>query len=173
MFRMTHGPWERFLAESNRVITSGKTRILFFPRSRSEDFTSLFEGLGAGCRLRMAVSHFNDKDVCKRLFDLAYQGVKIEVLAHDTRRRVPSWVEEQMLRSGITFNRYVHPEGLPMHNKFMLIDTPDHHTVTFGSMNLSVRSLHANHELLVVSENTVLYQAFLRRWNEMLEEVEP
>jgi len=123
--------------------------------------------------LRMAVSHFNDKDVCKRLFDLAYQGVKIEVLAHDTRRRVPSWVEEQMLRSGITFNRYVHPEGLPMHNKFMLIDTPDHHTVTFGSMNLSVRSLHANHELLVVSENTVLYQAFLRRWNEMLEEVEP
>lgn len=171
MFRMTHGPWERFLAESNRVLFSGKTRILFFPRAQRKDLDELLEGLGAGCSLRMAVSHLNDKGICKRLFSLIHQGVYIEILAHDTQRRVPSWVEKGMLKNGITFNRYVHPERLPMHNKFMLIDTPERQLVTFGSMNLSVRSLHANHELFMISEEPFLYQAFQQRWDEMLFEV--
>jgi len=171
MFRMTHGPWERFLPESNRVISSGKTRILFFPRSRRKDFDEIFEGLGPSCRLRMAVSHLNDRGICKRLFSLARQGVHIEILAHDTQRRVPSWVEKGMLKNGITFNRYVHPEGLPMHNKFMLIDMPDRQLVTVGSMNLSVRSLHANHELFLISEEPFLCQTFQQRWAEMLFEV--
>ena len=95
----------------------------------------------------------------------------IQILAHDTQRRVPSWVEEQMLLNGIDFHRYVHPEGFPMHNKFMLIDTPDRQVLTFGSMNLSVRSLRANHELLVIDETPDLYQTFQRRWDEMQMEV--
>lgn len=172
MFRMPHGPWERFLAESNRVLSSGKTRILFFPRAQRKDFDELFEGLGAGCSLRMAVSHLNDKGICKRLFSLARQGVHIEILAHDTQRRVPSWVEKEMLKNGITFNRYVHPDGLPMHNKFMLIDTPERQLVTVGSMNLSVRSLHANHELLMVAESPDLCYVFRCRWDDLLHQAE-
>ncbi len=171
MFQMNHGPWERFLPESNRVLSSGKTSILFFPRSQRKAFDAIFKGVGANCRLRMAVSHLNDKDICKRLFALARQGAHIEILAHDTQRRVPSWVEKEMLKNGIIFNRYVHPEGLPMHNKFMLIDMPDRQLVTFGSMNLSVRSLHANHELFVVSEEAFLYRTFQKRWQEQLYEV--
>jgi phosphatidylserine/phosphatidylglycerophosphate/cardiolipin synthase-like enzyme len=166
--RMIHGPWERFLPMNNRVITSGRTKVLFFPRSRWRDFDELFEGLDAGSHLRMAVSHLNDPGICKRLFTLASHGVHIEILAHDTQRRVPSWVEEQMLQNGIKFNRYVHPEGLPMHNKFMLIDSTDRQLVTVGSMNLSVRSIHANHELLMISEEPSLYQAMWQRWEEML-----
>jgi phosphatidylserine/phosphatidylglycerophosphate/cardiolipin synthase-like enzyme len=54
-----------------------------------------------------------------------------------------------------------------MHNKFMLIDTPERQIVAFGSMNLSVRSLHVNHELLVITENQELYRAFRRRWDEL------
>jgi phosphatidylserine/phosphatidylglycerophosphate/cardiolipin synthase-like enzyme len=172
MFQMVHGPWERFLAESNRPIASGNTRILFFPRSRRKDFDDLFDGLDNGCSLRMAVSHLNDPGICKRLFGLARQGVHIEILAHDTQRRVPSWVEKQMLQNGITFNRYVHPEGLPMHNKFMLLETPDRRIMTFGSMNLSARSLHGNHELLVISKETLLFNAFQQRWDKMLVSVE-
>ncbi|MCK4507909.1 MAG: hypothetical protein KAU27_05180 [Desulfuromonadales bacterium] len=169
--RATHGPWERFLPSYNRVIASGETRILFFPRSRKKDFNELFEGLDANCSLRMAVSHLNDPGICERLFELATQGVYIEILAHDTERRVPAWVEEQMLENGIIFNRYVHPENLPMHNKFMLIDTPDSQSVAVGSMNLSVRSLHANHELLMISEEPFLCQVLRQRWDEMLSEV--
>jgi phosphatidylserine/phosphatidylglycerophosphate/cardiolipin synthase-like enzyme len=168
LFCSAHGPWERFSPARNRVLASGKTRILFLPRFRRKIFDQLFEGLGVGGNLRIAVSHLNDPDICKRLFDLARQGVHIEVLAHDTERRVPSWVEEQMLKNGISFIRYVHPEGLPMHNKFMLINMPDRQVVTFGSMNLSVRSLLVNHELLVISEEPILCQTFQQRWEAML-----
>jgi phosphatidylserine/phosphatidylglycerophosphate/cardiolipin synthase-like enzyme len=172
MFRMMHGPWERFLPENNRVVTSGGTRLLFFPRTKRRDFDCLFEGLRAGSDLRMAVSHLNDPAICKRLFHLSAQGVRIEVLAHDTERRVPSWVEKQMRQNGIVFNRYVHPEGLPMHNKFMLINTPDRQLLTFGSMNLSVRSLHANHELLVITTDPGLFLAFEKRWGTLLQQAE-
>lgn len=170
MFQMVHGPWERFMNESNQVIASGSTRILFFPRSRMKDFDELFGGLNNSCSLRMAVSHFNDPGICKRLLTLARQGVHIEILAHDTKRRVPSWVERKMNKHGIDFRRYVHPEGLPMHNKFMLFNTGVKKTLVFGSMNLSLRSLHANHELLVVDESQELYPLFQCRWDEMMAE---
>ncbi len=171
LFTGTHGPWERFQHESNQVISSGKTRVLFFPRAQFAVFDALFEGLQTGSTLRMAVSHLNDRSICKRLFRLARQGIHIEIIAHNTQRRIPSWVEKQMLHNGIAFNRYVHPEGLPMHNKFMLFETGGRGTLAFGSLNLSVRSLNANHELLVIDENTELYQVFCRRWSEMLREV--
>ena len=172
LFHMTHGPWERFLPQNNRIVTSGATRILFFPRSLSRDFYGLFDSLGTGSTLRMAVSHLNDRGICKRLLNLARRGVHIEILAHDTQRRVPAWVEAQMLGNAISFKRYVHPEGLPMHNKFMLFETPERRTVAFGSLNLSVRSLHANHELLIIDETPELYAAFRRRWDEILMEVQ-
>jgi phosphatidylserine/phosphatidylglycerophosphate/cardiolipin synthase-like enzyme len=53
----------------------------------------------------------------------------------------------------------------------MLIDTPKRRLVTFGSMNLSVRSLYANHELLVIDETPELYDAFHQRWQEMMAEI--
>ena len=171
LFCSMHGPWESFLPASNRVVCSGKTRIIFFPRLRSKEFYRLFSGLGHGSRLRIAVSHLNDPRICKHLFVLIRQGVNVEILTHATKRRVPSWVEKKMLRNGVIFKRYIHPEGLPMHNKFMLIDTPDRQVVTFGSLNLSVRSLYTNHELLVVNENPELYQIFSRRWDEMSREI--
>jgi len=171
VFRMTHGIWERFLPTSNRILTSGQNRVLFFPRSRKTDFDELFDGLGTGDVLRMAVSHLNDRGICRRLCELSHSGVHIEILTHDTHRRVPPWVEKLLLQSGIMFNRYTNPEGLPMHNKFMLIDAPGRQMVTVGSLNFSVRSLYANHELLLVSEDPALYQVFLKRWEEIQNEV--
>jgi len=171
LFKAHHGPWECFLPKNNRVLVSGATRILFFPRFRRGVLDSLFDQMRAESRLRIAVSHLNDPGICNRLFKLARQGVQIEVLAHDTERRVPAWVEEQMRLNGIDFRRYMHPEGLPMHNKFMLLEMPHRKVVTFGSMNLSARSLRANHELLVIDETSGLYDLFRRRWDEMLQEV--
>ena len=165
LFKACHGPWECFLPRNNRIVASGKTRILFFPRLRWKNFDGLFKGVGSGSCLRMAVSHFNDPTICKRFFALSRRGMHIEVLAHDTERRVPSWVEAQMLQNGIAFRRYVHPEGLPMHNKFMLLETPERRVLAFGSLNLSVRSLQGNHELLVISEEPDLYLAFEQRWS--------
>jgi len=57
-----------------------------------------------------------------------------------------------------------------MHNKFMLIDSCRQREVMFGSMNLSRGSLHANHELLVISADPFLFDAFQDRWEQMTRE---
>jgi phosphatidylserine/phosphatidylglycerophosphate/cardiolipin synthase-like enzyme len=105
------------------------------------------------------------------LLTLKKRGMSIEILAHDTERRVPHWVEN-LLDAHLLFRRYRHPQGYPMHNKFILIDTHGTREVIFGSMNFSKRSLHANHELLVVSSSPFLYDAFETRWKQMLDETE-
>ena len=172
LFKAHHGPWERYLPINNRTVSAGKTKVLFFPRSKRTDLDELFTGLNPGNSLRMAISHLNDRRMCRRLFALAGQGVTIEILAHDTKRRVPSWVEREMKKNGIRFLRYLHPEGLPMHNKFMLFEIGEETTLAFGSMNLSTRSLHANHELLVISNDQELVRHFCRRWDEMRREID-
>jgi phosphatidylserine/phosphatidylglycerophosphate/cardiolipin synthase-like enzyme len=166
-----HGPWERFLPRNNRAIVAVGSRIYLFPRVRRSVLLRKLAKLPAGTVLRMAVSHLNDKGMGKLLCRLAQRGLEISVLTHDTERRVPQWIERQ-LQTAVTFCRYQHAEGLPMHNKFMLIDTPGRQEVVFGSMNLSERSLHANHELLVVSNSPLLYNAFRNRWEEMIHETE-
>ena len=145
---------------------------MFFPRSQWQSFDALFDALATGDRLRMAVSHINDRRICRRLFNLAGQGVTLEIIAHDTKRRVPSWVERKMHKNDIAFRRYMHPEDLPMHNKFMLFEAGKTKTLAFGSLNLSVRSLHTNHELLVISEDYGLFEDFSRRWEDMLREID-
>lgn len=166
-----HGPWERFLIRNNRVIESGDTRMYFFPRLARNVIARLFSTLGAGTVLRIAVSHLNERNMVHALVRLAERRIRIEIITHDTQRRVPPWVEEQ-LGGVLTFCRYRHPEGLPMHNKFILIDAPQGRQVLFGSMNLSKHSLHANHELLVVSRNPSLYAAFAERWAQMMRELQ-
>ncbi len=59
-----------------------------------------------------------------------------------------------------------------MHNKFILIDSDRQREVIFGSMNLSHSSLHANHELLVVSAGSFLFDAFRDRWEQMIKETQ-
>lgn len=163
-----HGPWERFLA-GNKSIVADETEIYLFPRLKRNILRQKLAGLPAATHLRIAVSHFNDKQIGKTLQALAWRGTKIEILAHDTERRVPPWIEN-LLDAKLSFHRYRHPEGLPMHNKFILIDSPPGREIICGSMNFSVRSLRANHELLMVSKNPALYHGFLERWDEMMAE---
>jgi phosphatidylserine/phosphatidylglycerophosphate/cardiolipin synthase-like enzyme len=164
-----HGPWERLLPRNNRVYTTDDSRVYLFPRFRRDVIRRRLLALPGGTTLRMAISHMNDRGMGKTLRQLAKQGVRIEILAHDTERRVPEWME-RMLDGGLSFRRYRHPLGLPMHNKFVLIEGPGEREVIFGSMNLSQSSLHANHELLVMSTNPHLYDAFRERWEHMLRE---
>lgn len=163
-----HGPWERFLA-GNKVIAADDTEIYLFPRRTRDILRRKLAGLPADTQLRIAVSHFNDAQIGATLQTLARRGAKVDILAHDTERRVPPWIEK-LLSQQLCFCRYQHPEGLPMHNKFILIDNRQGREIICGSMNFSVRSLRANHELLIVSRRPGLYDSFLERWEKMIEE---
>ncbi len=117
------GVLEQFSAQGNRPIRAGTLRAYFFPRL-SSPLDALLRSLQPGSRLRIAASHLRDGGIAATLVMLATSGVRVELLTEETQRRVPERIEAQLLASGVTFVRYHHPDHLPMHNKFVLAETP-------------------------------------------------
>jgi phosphatidylserine/phosphatidylglycerophosphate/cardiolipin synthase-like enzyme len=171
MHNDVHGPWERIFSPGNRVIRSEDTTLYFFPRRRRGVLNNYLTTVAPGSILRVAVSHMNNILMTNLMCSLCEKGVIVEIIAHATSRRVPLWVEQKLRRAKINFHRYRHPSGTSMHNKFILVENDNLKQVVFGSMNLSSRSLHANHELLVISENPGLFNSFHRRWKEMAKDI--
>jgi hypothetical protein len=165
-----HGLLERFGSHLNAAYDSSDLSIWLFPR-RSADVALKALRHGSAGRIRIAASHFRDGSMARLLAKLAGQGAKIEILAHDTLRRVPKRVERTLRSAGVVFNRYSHPEGLPMHNKFMLVEGNGKCSVLFGSFNLTRTSRWLNHEILLQSHDRDLFSVFGKRWDEMTAEV--
>ncbi len=163
----THSPLERLAPELNRTHHSENLEVHFSPRKLNDVVIRLLQPLASGARLRAAVSHFDDRKILQTFTGLASKGVHIQVIAHDTLRRVPKRVERLLLKSHVDFRRYVHPRGFPMHNKFLLIESEGRKQVVFGSANLSLRSRLANHEIVIVSRENTLFHAFEERWEFM------
>jgi phosphatidylserine/phosphatidylglycerophosphate/cardiolipin synthase-like enzyme len=166
-----HGPWERIFSPDNRIIRSKDTCLYLFPRRRRGVLKKYLNSVPPGSILRVAISHMNNTQMADLLCSLLRKGVYIEIIAHATSRRVPLWIEQKLTQAKISFHRYRHPQGTSMHQKFILVENDNIKQVVFGSMNLSSRSLHANHELLVISENPCLFDSFRRRWKEMVMDI--
>jgi phosphatidylserine/phosphatidylglycerophosphate/cardiolipin synthase-like enzyme len=169
MHHHRHGILERFESDLNAAYDSSDLAIWLFPRRSSAVALRALRQATAG-RIRIAASHFRDGSMARLLASLARRGVKVEVLAHDTLRRVPQRVERTLRSAGIAFTRYAHPEGLPMHNKFMLLEERAKRSVLFGSFNLTRTSKWLNHEILLQSHDPDLFSLFASRWNEMIAE---
>jgi phosphatidylserine/phosphatidylglycerophosphate/cardiolipin synthase-like enzyme len=73
-------------------------------------------------------------------------------------------MEAALRHAGVTIRRLVHPAGLPMHDKFVLIDHGGRHRVVFGSFNWTERSLRLNHEVGAICTNPDVVAAFAARW---------
>jgi hypothetical protein len=170
MHQLPHDPLERFRREMNAEHCSPELAIWFFPRRK---IGTPLEALDDRTlkNVRLAVSHFRDSTMARKLAKLAAGGTRIEVLCHDSRRRVPPRTEQLLSNSAVRFWRYRHLAALPMHNKFMLLETAREASVIFGSFNLTRTSRWLNHEVLMKSSNPGLVAAFSRRWHEMLTEV--
>ncbi|HTN95429.1 MAG TPA: phospholipase D-like domain-containing protein, partial [Nordella sp.] len=122
-------------------------------------------------RIRIAASHFRDRSIARLLGRQVKDGASITVIAHDTLRRVPKRIEEFATAQGLDFIRYAHPQGLPMHCKFMLLEAEGVRRVLFGSMNLTLTSRYLNNELLVVLDDAPdIFAAFAARFAHMLAE---
>jgi phosphatidylserine/phosphatidylglycerophosphate/cardiolipin synthase-like enzyme len=167
MHHHRHGILERFGSHLNAAYHSSDLVIWLFPR-RSSDVVPAALRQAAADRIRIAASHFRDSSMARLLAGLAGRGVKVEILAHDTLRRMPRRVERTLRSAGIAFTRYTHTEGLPMHNKFMLLEGKSKRSTLFGSFNLTRTSRWLNHENLVQSHDADLFSAFARRWDEMI-----
>jgi hypothetical protein len=161
---------DHFSARGTRLIRARKLRAYLFPRLNNP-LDALLRSLVPGSRLRIAASHLRDGSVAATLIMLAAAGVHVELLTEETRRRVPERIEQQLRASGVEFARYRHPDRLPMHNKFLLAETPEGRWAAFGSFNLTRTSRWLNSELLMVSEDDAVFDAFADRWDAMKAEM--
>jgi len=157
----------RFSRNANRAVRGKDTEIHFWPRVRPHPVLQFLNRLGAKARIRIAASHIKGATVVKAITGLASRGATVESLAEPTLRRVPVKVERKLIQAGIAFRRVTHPEGLPMHNKFVLAEKGSQRWVMFGSFNWTDRSYWLNHEIGAISTNDQLFDAFASRWEVM------
>jgi len=154
----------RFSPTANRAARGKDTEIHFWPRVRPHPVLQFLSRLGAKARIRIAASHMKGTSVVKAIIGLAYRGAAVEILAEPTLRRVPVEVERMLTQAGIPFRRVTHPEGLPMHNKFVLAEKDGRRWIIFGSFNWTNQSYWLNHEIVAISADDQLFDAFAERW---------
>ena len=168
MQQCRHGRLERFDPAMNRALVSGDATVHFWPRIYPNPFSRLLQGVGSHARVRVAASHIKGPGGVRDLVGLTRRGARVEVLAESTRRRVPAAIETTLLQAGVRLRRFEHAGGLPMHNKFVLIEDGNACWTLFGSCNWTSRSRWLNHEIGVISQNRALFETFSRRWDTML-----
>ncbi len=166
-----HGLLDRYARGDASDLTTGRLRLFYFPRLDAMVVSRLLNERRYE-RVRIAASHFRDGHLASLLVRLARAGTSVEVITHDTLRRVPARIEARAKAQGIIFVRYAHPDGLPMHSKFILLTAPNFQRVLFGSMNLTRTSLLLNHEILIAADDEPdIFDAFNARFEHMLAEV--
>jgi phosphatidylserine/phosphatidylglycerophosphate/cardiolipin synthase-like enzyme len=170
MHVLGHGPFERLKSNSNDAYSSARLGIWFYPRRKTGIHIDALKDRALRT-VRVAASHFRDPTVAHRLVKLAAEGVQVELMCHESQRRVPLKIEKLLLNSGVQFVRYRHEDRLPMHNKFILLETERETSVLFGSLNLTRTSRWLNHEVLLKCSDTDLVAAFFTRWHDIQAEM--
>lgn len=162
--------FDRFRPSQNRALASGGTAIHFFPRLDPAVIDADLDAAGAGTMIRGAISHLKSGPLADRLIAAARRGAEVRLLVHDTERRVPAATVERLGAGGIRVARYVHPDGLPLHAKFLLIESAAQRLSAFGSFNFNPRSRYLNHELLVRSSDARIADALAMRFESIAAE---
>lgn len=143
----------RFDSRMNRPRRFEDTRLYYFPRLRPDVVDRRIAKLGLGDRVQAAISHMDEGPFARQLAEAAERGAEVDLVVHDTTRRVPRGVVRELDRAGVNIQRYCNAQGLPMHAKFVLIDDGGHRSAWFGSFNYTVTSRYLNQEVLARSTN--------------------
>ena len=162
----------RFAGAQNRPVRAADTELFFFPRFRPGLVEARLQALGLGDRVRAAVSHMDGGAFTATLAQAARRGAAVEVIVHDTRRRVPQGAVRELLDAGVTVRRYCHPERLPMHAKFILMTREGVQEAWFGSLNHNINSRYLNQEVLVRSVEPNVLDQLGRRFDHIKAETQ-
>lgn len=164
LHRSRHGLLERFSAAADGRLQGDDVEIFFLPGRQPHPLLAQLRQVGAGELVRIAASHIKGPTAARTLLELAGRGARVTILAEETHRRVPPSMEARLRDAGITIRRLVHPAGLPMHDKFVLIGHEGRRRVVFGSFNWTERSFRLNHEIGAICTNRDVVDAFAARW---------
>lgn len=151
----------------NHSIEDGGTRFYFYPRLWPYPAEHEIGRLRAGDRFRGAISHLKKGELTRRLQKAVSRGVEVDLLVHDTERRVPSELVEELCAGGVRVTRVRHPNNLPMHAKFLLVDRAGQCSAWLGSHNFNKKSRRKNAELLVRTTDEAVVEALSRRFDQI------
>ena len=149
----------------NRPVVDGGTQLYFFPRLRPNAPEREIAQLGAGDRFRGAISHLKKGQLTDELQKAVGRGVAVDLLVHDTERRVPSELVDQLLSAGVRITRVRHPDKLPMHAKFLVVDRGGESCAWLGSYNFNPKSQTRNAEILLRTSDAAVISALGRRFD--------
>lgn len=157
----------KWLPSTNWRVRDGDTRLYFFPRALSLVAEPAIAMLGKGDRLRGAISHLKKSPLSRLLVYSARRGVGIELLVHDTERRVPTGLVAKLEKEGVRIRRIAHPDDLPMHAKFLLVERSKQTTAWLGSYNFNEKSRLRNAEVLLSTRDPQVIQALSKRFDQI------
>lgn len=151
----------------NLSVHDADTRLFYYPRLLAYPAEQEIARLGAGDRFRGAISHLKKGGLTKRLQQAVKRGVDVELLVHDTERRVPSELVEELAKASVRITRVRHPDDLPMHAKFLLINHAGQESAWLGSYNFNKKSRRKNAEILLRTTDSTVIEALGRRFAEI------
>lgn len=154
----------RFSDRANPTITDEDIEIHFLPSIRPHPVVQILRSIGKDARVCIAASHIRMPQAVDVMTGLARRGARVEIIANHTHRRVTPAMERQLLAAGIQISRVGANDDLPMHLKFVLIEDQGRLLSIFGSFNWTKPSFWLNHEIIAISTNPQIFEAFSRQW---------
>ena len=167
LHQLPPGLFHRFTANVSNDIHGTDTDIYFWPRLSAHPVIQFLDNVSNRARIRIAASHIRTQAAVDLMIRLAKRGVALEILAELTFRRVTPKVEQRFTNAGIRFRRIRHPDSLPMHLKFVLIEEDDRAWSIFGSFNWTRPSFWLNHEIAAISSNPAIFESLANCWNRL------
>jgi len=162
----------RLMAIQNRELRAGDLTLRFFPRLRPGVVETAIDQLGSGARVVGALSHVKPGPFTRALSAAVRRGASVDLIVHDTERRVPEAMLRKLRSEGLQLRRYRHPQGLPVHAKFLLVEQGERLCAWFGSFNFKMRARLLNLELLAQCTDPVIFTALKERFAVLDREVE-
>jgi len=130
-------------------VRDGNTRLYSYPRMMSWAVEPAIAMLPRSGSVRAAISHLKKGPLTWSLAKAARRGSQIELLVHDTERRVSTKAFDFLESAGVQIRRVANSEDLPMHAKFILVQRDGRTTAWLGSYNFNDRSRFDNSEILM------------------------
>jgi len=170
LWRHGASSFSRFSPRQNRVLAAGPTSIYFYPRLCPSVMERDLSRPVAGKGIRGVISHLKKGPLAHQLTSAARRGLSVDLLVHDTERRVPEATIGALTDAGVKIRRYRHADKLPVHAKFLLLDVPEGRVAYFGSFNFNPRSRYLNHEVLVRTAEDSITARLDQRFEEIAQE---
>ncbi len=157
------GRMRRFHPKQNAAVRGTFGDFRFFPRIAPRVLPA-FDGAR---EIVGAVSHLKPGALTRAAAGVVRRGGRARLVTHDTERRAPTAMIDQLKSSGVEVSRWRHPEALPMHAKFLIVEGASGVRARLGSLNDNPTSVYFNHEIAFETSDRALSSALKRRFDEI------